>query len=54
MRKPNPIDVVFKEKKMFDTQDPITGTLLTQIESVKLNNEKQIKKRLEAAPSIKV
>ena len=38
---------------MFDTQDPITSTLLTQIELGKLNNEKQIKKQLETTPSIK-
>ena len=29
MRKPNPIDVVFKDKANFDTQNAITGTLLT-------------------------
>ena len=43
MRKPNPIDAVFKDKAKCDTQNPITGTLLTQIEAGKLNQEKQIK-----------
>ena len=53
MRKPNPIDTVFKNKAKSDTQNLTIGTLLTQIESSKLNNEKQIKKQLETAPSIK-
>ena len=47
MRKPNPTDVVFKAK--FDTQNPIIGMLLTQIEAGKSNQEKQIKKT-ETAP----
>ena len=50
MRKPNPIDAVFKDKAKFDTQNLIIGRLLTQTESGKLN---QIKKQLETAPSIK-
>ena len=53
MRKPNPIDVVFNDKAKSDTQNPIIDTLRTQIELGKLNNEKQIKKQLEAALSIK-
>ena len=52
MRKPDPINAVFKDRAKFDTQNPIISTLLTQIESGKLNNEKKIKKRLETAPSI--
>ena len=31
MKKSNPIDAVFKDKAKFDTQNPIIGTLLTQI-----------------------
>ena len=53
MRKSNPINVVFKDKAKFDTQNLIIGALLTQIESGKLNDEKQTKKQLEAAPFIK-
>ena len=44
MRKSNPINVVFKDKAKFDTQNLIIGALLTQIESGKLNDEKQSKK----------
>lgn len=35
MKKSNLTDVVFKDKAKFDTQDPILGTLLRQIESQK-------------------
>ena len=35
MKKSNPIDVAFKDKAKFDFQNPIIGTLLTQIESGK-------------------
>ena len=40
MRKPNPIDEVFKDKAKFDAQNPIIGTLLTQIGAGKLSQEK--------------
>ena len=53
MSKPNPINAVFKGKAKFDTQHPLIGTLLTQIETGKSNHGKQIKKQLETAPSIK-
>ena len=53
MRKTSPIDVVFKNKAKFDTQNPIIGTLSTQIEAGKLSQEKQVKNQLETAPSIK-
>ena len=43
MRKPNPINVDFKDKAKFVTQNPIIATLSTQIEVGKLNEEKQIK-----------
>ena len=52
-RKPNPINAVFKDQAKFDTHIPISGTLLTQIEAGKLNQEIKIKKQLETAPSIK-
>ena len=38
MKKSNLTDVVFKDKAKFDTQDPILGTLLRQIESQKTKN----------------
>ena len=52
MKKSNPMDFVFKDKAKFDTQNPIIGTLLTQIQSGK-TNEKVIEKQLRGAPSIK-
>ena len=52
MKKSNPIDVVFKDKAKFDTQNPIIGTLLTQIQLGK-TNEKAIENQLKGAPSIK-
>ena len=45
MGKPNPINAVFKNKVKFDTQSPIIGTLLTQSEPGKLNQEKTYKKK---------
>ena len=53
MRKRNPNDTVFKDKAKLDTQNPIIGELLPQIEAGKLNQVKQIKKQLETAPSTK-
>ena len=53
VRKPNPIYEVFKDEAKFDTQNPIIGTLLTKIGAGKLNQQKQMKKQLETAPSIK-
>ena len=53
IRKPSPIDAVFKDKAKFDTQNSTIDTLLTQIEAGKINQEKQIKKPLETASSIK-
>ena len=53
MKKSNPIDVVFKDKTKFDTQNPIIGTLLTQIESGKSKNEKAIENQLNGTLSMK-
>ena len=44
--------VVFKDKAKFDTENPIIGTLLKQIQSGK-TNEKAIEKQLRGAPPIK-
>ena len=52
-KKSNPIDVVFKDKSKFDTQNPIIGTLLIQIQSRKTKTEKAIENQLKGAPSIK-
>ena len=51
MKTPNPIDVVFKDKAKFDTQTPVTGKLLSQVQTDK--NDKALQKQLENAPSIK-
>ena len=51
MRKPNAIDVVFKDKAKFDTQNPVIGKLLSQIQTDK--NDKALQKQLEKAPSFK-
>ena len=53
MKKSNPIDVVFKDKTKSDTQNPIIGTLLTQIESGKSKNEKAIENQLNGTLSMK-
>ena len=60
MKKSNPIDVIFKDKAKFNTQNPIIGTLLTigtllkgaptQIESGKIRNGKPIENQLIAEP----
>ena len=34
MRKTNPIDEVFKDKAKFETENPIIGTQLTQVNRV--------------------
>ena len=47
MKKLNSIDVAFKDKTKFDTQNSIIGTLLTQIESGKTKNEKLIENQLK-------
>ena len=53
MKKSNPIDVVFKDKTKFDTQNHIIGTLLTQIKSGKSKTEKEIENQPQGTPSIK-
>ena len=52
MKKSNPTDVAFKVKAKFDMQNPIIGTLLTQIKLGK-TNENAIEKQLTGASSIK-
>ena len=48
MKTSNLIDVVFKDKAKFDTQNPIIGALLTQIQSEK-TNQKAIERDLNIA-----
>ena len=31
MKKPNPIEVMFKDKSKFDVQNPVVGLLITQV-----------------------
>ena len=52
MKKPNPIDVVFKDKPKFDMQNPIIGSLVAQVQENK-TNEKAILNQISAAPSTK-
>ena len=53
MKKSNPIDIVFKDKAKFDTQNPIISRLLIEIQSGKTKSEKAIENQLKGAPSIK-
>ena len=52
MKTSNPINVVFKDKTKFDTQNSIIRTLLTQIELRKSKIEKAIGNQLKGALSI--
>ena len=38
LRKPNPYEVLFKDISKFDVQNPITGSLLCEVESAKLTD----------------
>ena len=52
MKKPNPIDVVFKDKAKFDTENLVIGKLLSQIETDK--NDEALLKQLENALQLKI
>ena len=52
MKKPNPIDVVFKDKAKFDTENLVIGKLLSQIQTDK--NDEALLKQLENALQIKI
>ena len=45
MKKPNPIEVMFKGKSKFDVQNPFVGLLITQV----ADNKKKRKRRFESA-----
>ena len=52
MKKPNPIDVVFKNKAKHDVQIPIIGSLVAQVQENK-TNEKAILNQISGTPSTK-
>ena len=52
IRKPIPIDAVFKDQAKFDAQNPVISSLLTLIQISKIQKEKEIKKQLASAPSV--
>ena len=49
MKRPNPINVIFKDKAHFDVQNPVIGLLAAQVS----NNEKAIFEQIKKAPSTK-
>ena len=49
MKKPNPVNVIFKDKVHFDVQNPIIALLAAQVS----NNEKAIFEQIKKAPSTK-
>ena len=52
MKKPNPIEAVFKDKAKFDVQNPIIGSLVAQVQQNK-TNEKIILNQISGAPTTK-
>ena len=45
MKKPTPIEVMFKDKSKFDVQNPVVGTLIMQV----VDNKKEGKRDFESA-----
>ena len=52
MKKPNPIEVMFKDRSKFDVQNSVVGSLITQVVDNK-KKEKEILRALDQVPSIK-
>ena len=52
MKKPNPVQVKFKDKSKFDVQNPVVRSLIMQVVDNK-KREKEILRALDQAPSIK-
>ena len=52
MKKPNTIEVMFKDKSKFDVQNHVVGSLITQVVDSN-NKEKEILRALDQASSIK-
>ena len=51
MKKSNLIDVAFKDKALFDVQNPIVGSLMAQVQENKAR-EREYMKQLSTAPSL--
>ena len=51
MKKPNPVEVMFKDKSKFDVQNSIVGSLIMQVVDNKKKGE--ILRALDQGPSIK-
>ena len=49
MKRPNPVNVIFKDKAHFDVQNPIISSLAAQVS----NNEKAMFEQIKKAPSTK-
>ena len=45
MKKPNPVEVMFKDKSKFDVQNPVVGSLITQV----ADKKKKRKRDFESA-----
>ena len=45
MKKPNPIEVMFKDKPKFDVQNPVDSLLIMQV----IDNKKKRKRDFESA-----
>ena len=52
MKKPNPIEVMFKDKSKFNVQNPVVSSLITEVVDNK-KKEKKILRVLDQVPSIK-
>ena len=52
MKKPNPVEVMFKDESKFDVQNPVVSLLIMQVADNK-KREKEILRALHQAPSIK-
>ena len=52
MKKPNPIEVMFKDRSKFDVQIPVVRSLITQVVDNK-KKEKEILRAFDQVPSIK-
>ena len=52
MKKPNPIEVMFKDKSKFDVQNPVVGSLITKVVDNK-KTEKEFLRALDQVPSKK-
>ena len=54
MKKPTPLEYIFKDRAKFDVQNPIVGSLYNQLKKTQDKiNEKQYLKQISTAPNIK-